>query len=602
MVIFDFETYYAADYSLSLPAYNTSAYIRDPQFLIHGCGFKVDGAQAYWVAGHDAALEECRKYEGELMIAHNMAFDGFILHTYGDIHPAQYGCTLCMARATMGHHMRHNLDTVAKALGFGGKTEGLVNTRGKRTLTSSELDALGAYCINDVNTTALIFNKLRPYMPDDEMRLIDLTMRMFCQPRLHLNTAKLEQQVIEEKVYKANMIAATNTNADVLMSNNKFADLLRELGVEPPMKISLRTGKTAYAFAKTDKGFKQLLEHEDEGVQVVARARQAVKTTINETRALRLLQAAPILPVGLNYAGAHTYRWSGSNSLNLQNLPRGGELRKSILAPPGHQLLIADLSQIEARLNVWFCGQTDILQAFRDFDTGVGEDVYKRQAAKMLSKKIEEITTIDRFQGKVGTLGLGFGMGHKKLRGNLAIGFLGNPPIYITEAEAIQQVNSYRMANPKIVAMWDTLGDLLFRMTINPELNTSLGPLRFKHKMIELPSGLALRYPGLNTTEDDLGRPQYKYLGKTGETKIYGSLLLENICQALARCIIGEQMLAIKHWFIAIMAHDELVIVVPNAEIDAATAHIRQVMTTPPDWAPDLPLAIHCDCDDKYSK
>lgn len=603
VVSLDFETFYSVEYSLSKPNYNTSEYIRDPQFLIHGVGLQEYGKSAIWVPGHDEALRECERWglEDRPVVAHNMAFDGFVLHEHADLHPGRYCDTLGMARATMGHHTRHSLDVVAKLLGFDGKTEGLVQTKGKRELTPIEAKVLGAYCRNDVELCMKVFWQLLQFMPEDEMKLIDLTSRMFCEPILLVDEDAVEAERVKEVEHKKRAVDETDTDTEVLMSNNKFADLLRDLGIEPPMKTSARTGKQTYAFAKSDMGFQALLSHDDEAVQLVAKARVAVKSTINETRAIRLARAGEHgqrLPVLLNYAGAHTYRWSGGNKLNLQNLPRGGALRRAILAPDGNVLLVADLAQIEARLNVWFCGQRDILDAFAS-----GDDVYRLMASRIYGKPLDQVTKDDRFIGKICVLGLGYGMGWKKLKATLAIGFAG-PPVHISESEARRIVAAYRAANAKIVGMWDFLSARLPSMASATDMTASLGPLTFLHKMIELPSGLALKYPGLQVEESDWGHPDCTYLNRYGRSKIYGGLLLENIIQALARCVIAEQMLAIEAAGIKIATttHDEVVCVVGEDEIEEKEELVRQIMTTPPEWAPDLPLAVDTGWAREYSK
>ena len=88
--------------------------------------------------------------------------------------------------------------------------------------------------------------------------------------------------------------------------------------------------------------------------------------------------------------------------MNLQNLERGGELRKSILAPPGHVLVVADSSQIEARVLAWLANDSELLTLFEN-----KADVYKHMAAKIYSITTEEVNKTQRFVGKVATLGLG---------------------------------------------------------------------------------------------------------------------------------------------------------------------------------------------------
>ena len=603
LVILDFETYYSDEYSLALSAYNMSEYVRDEQFLIHGVGIQAAGYAPYWIAGHDEALKECQALDlwDRPVGAHNTAFDGFILHEHADIHIGRYCDTLSMARATMGHHISHSLDSVAQVLGVGKKLDGLANTKGKRYLTPDELKKLSIYCMNDSRLCMGVFQKLLRYMPEAEMKLIDITLRMFCDPRLLVDIPLATNTLELEKTNKAAAVFEANTDIDILMSNDKFADLLRSLGVVPPTKISPRTNKEAYAFAKTDAGFKQLLVHPNEAVAFAATARQQVKSTLNETRAQRLINAGnnnQRLPILLNYAAAHTLRWSGGNKLNLQNLPRGGVLRKAILAPQDHQILVLDLSQIEARITAWLSGQHDILAAFAAYDADAGPDVYRIMAHKIYTTTpLDEISSAQRFIGKVCVLGLGFGMGWFKLKTTLAIGFAG-PPVEITEQEARYIVQVYRQSNQAIVSFWDRLNSLLALMATQKNLNYQLGPIRFMYRMIELPNGLALRYPGLHLTDNGTA-----YTSRDGETNLWGGMLLENIVQALARCVVAEHMLEIsKTYNIATMTHDEIVTVVPTDVVERAFEQQKKIMTTPPVWAPDLPLAVEGGWDVRYSK
>ena len=195
------------------------------------------------------------------------------------------------------------------------------------------------------------------------------------------------------------------------MSNDKFAALLGKY-VEPPKKISARTGKEAWAFAKTDEEFKKLAEHENENVRDLVNARLANKTTLEETRTQRFIDIANrgLMPVPLRYYAAHTGRWGGDEKINLQNLPSRGEnankLKKSIIPMEGYTIIDADSSQIEARILAWLAEQDDLVEAFEN-----GEDVYKIMAKSIYGKPVEEIKKEERFVGKTTILGCGYGMG-----------------------------------------------------------------------------------------------------------------------------------------------------------------------------------------------
>jgi len=600
LVCLDFETYYADDYSLSLPRYNTSEYIRDDQFLIHGCGFQCgDGNnKPYYVAGHDEVLKECQQLDlcDRPVLAHHMAFDGFILHQHAGIHCGFYLDTLSMSRAVVGHHVKHSLDSLAQLFGLGAKTAGLLDTKNKRELSPEEARRLGTYCLNDVSLTHQLFWKMYPYLPWEEMRLIDLTVRMFCDPRLRVDTTLCRLALEREISHKDATIDATEAALGQLRSADQFAELLREQGVEPPMKDSpTNPEKQIYAFAKTDPAFRALQVHPSEEVRLLAEARLIARSTIRETRADRLLLEglSGLLPIYLNYAGAHTLRWSGGNKLNPQNFPRKGILRLCIMAPEGHKLVIFDLSQIEARFVALFCGQMDLVEAFAN-----GEDVYVKMAARIYNKPESEITGDERFIGKVCILGMGYGMGWKRLRLTLRLGFMGKI-LDISPEFARRIVNTYRSINGHVVQTWDQLTALLHQMAWNQNLNFELGPVTFRYRTILLPNGAVLKYPGLTADEDSI-----TYQSRNGKTYIWGGMLLENIIQALARCVVGEHMLATQDlgYFVATMTHDEIVTIVPDNLAEQAYGEIETIMTTPPIWAPDLPLAVEGAYDDRYVK
>lgn len=604
IVTLDFETFYDKDYTLS-KTLNTSEYIRDERFHTHGVGIKVGNGPTHWYTGRNIALALGEiDWSKSALLAHNTAFDGFICSEVFDQHPAFYLDTLSMARAAHGHHMRHDLDTIAKAHGLAGKVKrgALADTKGKLQLTAKEEAALGGYCIDDVNDTYEIFWKLYDSIPDEELQLIHLTLTMFCDPVLEIDIKRVQDELEKEIGGKTAALLRAGTTAEELMSNSKFADLLRSAGISPPMKISPTTGKHAYAFAKNDLSFQTLLQHPNQKVRDLADARLKIKSTIGETRAVRFLEAGKNgmkLPILLNYSGAHTHRWSGGNKMNLQNLKRGGELRRSILAPKGHSIVVADSAQIEARVLAWLAAQMDIVHAFAN-----KEDVYKLMASVIYNKPVDQITKDERFIGKICVLGLGYGMGPAKLQQTLKQGVMG-PPVEISFEECRRIVNIYRSKNYQIKNFWKKMDAVIAAMLSGA--SGQLGPLTYGKGYIQLPSGLFLQYYGLHgeteVRHDDLVVQEATYLTRYGRTKLYGGLLTENVVQALARCIVADQMLEIsKKYRVVTMTHDEIVVVCPKRQSKKCLDEMIKIMSTPPEWAVGLPLAAEGGFDDCYSK
>lgn len=631
IVTLDFETYYDKDYTLS-GKMNTSEYVRDDRFHAHGVGIKVGNGKTLWYTGKNIplALREI-DWSKSAMLAHNTAFDGFICSQVYGIKPAFYLDTLSMARAAHGHHMRHDLDTIAKAHGLAGKVkrDALADTKGKQQLTDKEERALGAYCVDDVEDTYKIFWKLFDYIPDEELQLIDLTLRMFCDPVLRIDIPRVQAELEREVGGKAAALLRSGASVEDLMSNEKFAELLRRAGVNPPMKISPSTGRLTYAFAKSDLDFQTLLQHPNEKVRALAEARIKVKSTIGETRAVRFLEAGKngmCLPILLNYSGTHTHRWSGANKMNLQNLKRGGELRRSILAPKGHVIVVADSAQIEARVLAWLAGQDDVVEAFRnkrdlysEFASFVfGYPVDRKKAAtndkgEYLDKHGNVVAdkqdayfphAMEGFVGKVCVLGLGYGMGWPKFQATLKSGAMGMA-VELTDEQCKHAVNVYRSRNYKIRQLWKTMDGIIACMLTGTR--GEFGPLTYGKGYIQLPNGLFLQYYGLHgeaeVRHDDLVVTEATYLTRQGRSKIYGGLLTENVVQALARCIIAEQMLEIsKKYRIVTMTHDEIVAVCPRKDADRCLRDMIHIMSTPPEWAQGLPLAAEGGWDINYSK
>lgn len=611
VVTVDFETYYenSSGYSLKNKEYNTSQYVRDPKFKAHGVGIKKGTGKTVWYTGDKIAKAlRAIDWSKSALLGHNTAFDGFIMSHHFGLSPAFYLDTMSMAKAVHGGHHPASLDYLARLHGLAGKTKAgaLLKTMGILNLPKEMLTQLGEYCKDDCDDTRALFDILYPYVPDKELQLINLSMRMFCQPKLLLDVERVEKELareIAEKQAAIDYVLSICTVKD-LQSNDKFAQLLLDQGFEPPKKVSPRTGLLTYAFAKTDLDFVDMQENGPPIVQALCTARVRNKTTTNETRARRFLEAGKNgwrIPVLLNYCGAHTFRWSGGNKMNLQNLMRGGELRRSLLAPKGHVIVVADSAQIEARTLAWLAGEKAIVSAFAN-----KQDVYKMMASAIYHVPVDEVTSEQRFVGKVSVLGLGYGMGATKFRDTLAKGAMG-PKVFLSAEEAQRVVTTYRLANRKIVELWSRAEAILIDMVLGRE--GSYGPISWGKEFIRMPNGLFMHYRELTGSiyTQKSGKVRISdatYKGKNGvKTYIYGGLLVENIVQCLARCIVADQMLEIDpHHPIVTMSHDEIVSLAKKAQAKAALKKMISIMSVAPDWAEGLPLSAEGGYDVCYSK
>lgn len=608
-VTLDFETYYSKDFSLT--KLTTEEYVNDPRFEVIGVAIKIDDGPTQWYTKD--IKEELSKIDwaNSAVLCHNMQFDGAILAWRYNIVPAMYFDTLCMARAIHGVDAGGSLAKLVERYALGKKGTEVVEAQGKRRsdFSPEDLARYGAYCINDVNLTFKLFSvMLSQGFPESELNLIDMTLRMYTQPVLAVDDALLVSRLEEIKTEKTTLLNGLKGILQVgdeeevrakLASNPQFAAILKEFGVDPPKKISPTTGKETYALAKNDEGFIALLEHEDPDIQQLCAVRLGTKSTIEESRIERFIGVGErnrgLLPIPLKYYGAHTGRWAGADAINFQNLPSRDKkkktLKNSILAPPGHYIVNCDSSQIEARVLAWLAGQQDVVEQFRK-----GEDVYSIFASKIYGKTISKAFPVERFVGKTCILGLGYGTGAKKLQHTLKT----QPPgADLPEEECKRIVDLYRQENNRIIELWRDCDSSLQHLADWPSRTNeytigSLPVVWATPNGLKLPNGLFIRYPNLRMRDN-----KYIYDSRRGVVNIWGGAMVENIVQALARIIVGEQMLKLRERYRPVLTvHDAAVCVVPKAEIEEGMAFITQVMSTPPEWATGLPVA----CEAKYGE
>jgi hypothetical protein len=592
LLTLDLETYYDNDYSLR--KMTMEEYINDERFegLIAGMQLP-DGTQ---VTADLAGLTDKQIHDmfhdygvhKHHVLAQNTMFDGAILNWRYDVRPLGYFDTMLMARVTLRHLIGSvSLKNIALHLGIGEKGTEVVDALGKHRadFTSEQWEDYRQYCQLDVALTRTAFNLMAADIPAREFKVMDTTLRWYIQPTLELDVLKLGNMVYEEKRSMQRTLAATGLDAKQLSSQPQFKAWLESQNVECPMKASpTNPDKLIPALSKTDVGFKALLNHANPTIALVAKARLQAKSRIKETRMERLHGIGcrfphHKLPVPLLYAGAHTLRYSGMESTNLQNLTHGDGLRDSIRAPEGFKIISADQGQIEARINAVLSGQDDLVQAFRN-----GEDVYVDMASQLYDGEIDNTR---RKVGKATVLGCGYGMGSERFFDHQNAQGLG-----LSREFSQVVIDTYRTRYWHIAANWKIVDGMLNVMCTGGEVK--YGPVTFRHNEVELPSGCKLRYPDMM---HDGSNFQYRRYGnntrKFGWVKIYGAMMVENLCQALARELLVEQMLILeKKWKSVHQVHDEILFVVPDAEVDIACQVMQKIMTMPPEWMPDLPLKV----------
>ena len=584
-IYLDFETYY--DVQVTLSKMSTVQYINHPDFKVWGVGIKVEDNETEWYSEDEtpSVLEQI-DWANTAVVCHNTLFDAYILTQYFGYRPAFYYDTAAMSRGLYPNLSARLKDCVVREFPSDlskRKGEELVNAKGVRDL-DPELDAqIGGYCIQDVDLTYELFQSYVRNYPDKEIRIIDLTVRMFVEPKLILDRGLLTTYKEDIATRTEQAILASGTTREVLASQVKFKEYLESLDIVVPTKKSPTTGQQIPAFGKNDSAYIQMCNMYPEH-SCVWEARELVKSRIEETRAQRFIDSTNpdgTFSVPLRYYAAHTGRFGGSDKINLQNLPRGSTLRRAIMAPQGQRLYIADLSNIEARMLAWLAKEHELVQAF-----ATGRDVYCEFASQIYGRTITKDDKLERYVGKTAILGLGYGMGADKFKLTLKTG---SPSVEISDSVAQNIVMQYRGMYPNIPRLWSGMKDALFQM-VNPRgVGLKYGPLTINRKALLLPNDMSLSYPDLRYQGGE-----FVYDTSKGTyIRTHGPRVTENVVQALARIVITDQMLDIQSLpqvDIVLQVHDEIIAIGSKLQADDTMNQIIDIMRTPPEWCDDLPL------------
>ena len=309
----------------------TESYIRAPQFEVIGVSIKKDNGPIEWVSGDDQIIKQAlleRGAQNDVCVAHNAAFDMAIMNWRYGIRPRVIVDTLSMSRPITGLSVGGSLRALGEYFGIGEKGTEVYNTQGKhrKDFTPEELERYGRYCQQDVNLTYQLLQKLLPLSTAQEMYLIDLTIRMFTEPVLQLNSELLETHLEKVKADKQALLdSVAHGDRSAFMSNDKFAELLRAEGVEPPTKVSERQARRRTHSPRQTPVSKHFSHHPNERVQALASARLGLKSTLEETRTQTFLDIARRgpMPATLDHDGAaNTGRMSGGRGTNPQRMMR----------------------------------------------------------------------------------------------------------------------------------------------------------------------------------------------------------------------------------------------------------------------------------------
>lgn len=626
-VFIDFETFWDTDHTLSkMPP---TEYVMSPKTEIISMSIKVKGYPTDVFFGEDKIRKalEALDWSDKMAIGHNMSgFDSMILAWRFGIKPRMWGCTAAMARSKYAKTCGVSLGKLVEELQVGVKDNSvLMQTKGRylKDFTPDEIKRMSEYNKADTEQCAALFKKLAVGFPTQELVLIHLTTQMLVNPRFELDTAMVEAALSMERDQKRksllDLAKMLRLDSDTppefdwsdedevaefvrseMASAARFAKLLESCGVEVPMKESpTNPGRMVPALAKTDEEFLKLQDSKSPLIAAAARTRLSVKSTLLETRLQAFLRASKAcngyLPVPLKYAGADTTgRWSGEQ-YNPQNLPRivpskpkaSDALRNSLKAPKGHQVIVADLSGIELRVNMFLWKVPYAMELFKASPDKA--DLYRYFAAHDLySIPEDEVTKEQRQVGKVAHLGLGFGAGGATFQKVARL--MGGIDMELEEATNV--VNTYRAAHPEIAGGWRLFHEALPYISNGSEHPIDeWGMCVTEKNAVRLPSGRRIYYPELRKERDTKGKTEWWYGQGRHKARIYAGKGVENLVQALARDVIADhcvQFYKDTKLEPSLMVHDELVYIVPDSEAQPMLDHLQGIMRTPPKWWPEL--------------
>lgn len=663
IITLDFETFWDTDYSLS--KMTPLEYITDPRFEVQFCEMCIDGEEPEFLVGFDAMKARFAQIDWSKVAAlgHNMSgFDALLMAIVFGIVPAMWLCTLAMARPIYAKTIGLSLKKLVEELLEGEAKDNtvLLQTKGKRLadFSEDEIRRMKIYNGADTRQCRKIFAILRKHFTVEELWQIDCLIRMRTEPEFVVDVPLLQdalEKVRAEKLASLNrLIEALGLSLDTtaeqvraqLASAPKFAALLQSLGVEVPTKASkTNPDKFIPALAKTDEQFIELVEHPNELVATAARCRLEVKSTGLEARIEAHLNAAARsggkLPIPIKYCGADTSGRDSGEEYNPQNQPRINKkkpklsdcVRRSLRAPEGHVVAVADQSGIELRVShfLW-----KVPQSMEAYHADVKADLYRSFAARYYGVPEDQIESPQRQFGKVAQLQLQFGAGHETFRSVASVQYGVDLPMHFAHLdgrkatamnarqalaltldgfkqfkdEAKDGVYGWRDDYVPIVDGWGRCNDALARIAKGQ--TTEIDPWGLVKTCSEgfvLPSGRLIRYPHLRFL-DDVGvieeffngeRPDdYESVKKrTGwwygrgrhRARIYGGKADENVVQALARDSIFDCAVVfyrLTGYRPKLRVHDELVYIFPENKAQQLLTLLQKIIRTPPKWWPEL--------------
>jgi hypothetical protein len=563
-ITIDFETYYDPLYQIR--NLSMEGYIRHPSLFEALClAVKPMGQPAFCLRGAEA-IEEwflANDLKDTAVIAQNSAFDGLILsHHYG-VCPEFWFDTMSMANAVNGPLAPASLAALSERYALPQKIVPYNQFIGKRwDQMSQELqDELCDGCMRDAENTEEIFKILLKDFPPYELEIIDLTLRMFTEPKFIGDTEIFTAAKKDEEDRKFLTLNSLGMTSQMFNSAATFLRILEDLGEDVPRK-SGANDTLIPAIAKTDPYVRDNQDRDDI-VGELLRARIEIKSNIKQSRAGKLEEASTRgpMPAYHKYFAAVTGRWGGGDGVNWQNLPKDSTIRSGIKAPEGCSLIIIDFKAIEYRILMALAQQQDRLDIIAS-----GEDIYDTfplNAERFFKKKV--------------VLGCGYGQGVSKFMATCK-----GEGIDCNEFLAKRSIDTYRSTHPNVVSLWSRFDKMLPVIASGQKCHIKDMPAKFEDNSLLLPDMPRLKFTLAwceetrswfrKTSRGGLAEPKdsLDVLIAKGYTSYWGGALTEFVCQAIARLRLAEFMLDAKHWLRlrpSLLVHDEYVCVVKDEDI-----------------------------------
>lgn len=475
------------------------------------------------------------------------------------------------------------------------------------------LMSLFEYCAQDVRTEMAIAAILRP-LDEAEQAIWTLTQRINTRG-VPVDPMELQNAVMAVDKAQAAIdeecIALTGQKPS---EREKLLNWLNEQGAD----LADLTEKTVSAKLVTTNlpdHVRRALELRQEGSQ----------TSVAKYAKMLEVQRNGRIRNTLVYHGASTGRWASRGGLNLQNIARPtisdeqiersivsvfygktgsmGELsslvRSAIKAPDGKTFVDVDFSSIENRVGVWLAGQKDKVEMFRK-----GLDEYKTFASTSLYRvAYDEVTKDQRQVAKSAVLGAMFGQGAKGL-----VKYAEGMGVTLTEPQAKNAVDNYRTSYALVKELWGACESAAMQAVQNPGNPFAAGDkivmkVSKNALWMRLPSGrlICWQRPELELVTTPWGaeklgvtvHSQNTYTRQWTRNALIGSSIFQSAVQGTARDFLANAMLALESagYEVINSVHDEVLLLVEEQNGESAMNDVIRIMTTPPSWAPDFPLA-----------